>query len=282
MYRLLRSRHQVRERRRASPPSRPRQTRTRRHRPEPGVVLGHHQTRRPAQMELVPPLRHLGRLLPLRRRLARRTTANPTASPKNSSPTCVTAEHIPPGQLTLHADRGSSMTSKPSPNSSPTSASPAPTPAPRLQRQPLLRSPIQDVQEHAPRSRNASPASPTPAPSPTSSSPTTTTTTDTPASATTPPPASTTATTTPSANTAKPSSTTPTPPNPTASDDHPSHPKSPTPPGSTNPNQTCLTPLDTFRAFQECHTPFYNCQYQLRLVSSALLRPVVPWLRRWT
>ena len=44
--------------------------------------------------------------------------------------------------------------------------------------------------------------------------------------------------------------------NPTASADHPPHPKSPTSPGSTNPNQICLTPLDTFRRapLNACHT----------------------------
>jgi putative transposase len=61
------------------------------------------------------------------------------------------------------------------------------------------------------------------------------------------PPASTAATTTPSAHTAKPSSTTPTPPTPTDSADHHKHPKSPTSPGSTHPNQTCLTPLDAMK-----------------------------------
>ena len=77
----------------------------------------------------------------------------------------------------------------------------------------------------------------------------------TPASATTPQPASTSATTTPSAPTAKPCSTTPTPPNPTASADHPPPHASPTPPGSTSPNRTCLKPLDRFRCAWRCHTP---------------------------
>jgi putative transposase len=45
------------------------------------------------------------------------------------------------------------------------------------------------------------------------------------------------------------------PSNPTASDDHPSHPKSPTSPGSTSPNQICLTPLDIFRSRQLCDSP---------------------------
>jgi transposase-like protein len=39
------------------------------------------------------------------------------------------------------------------------------------------------------------------------------------------------------------------------SDDHPSHPKSPTSPGSTRPNQICLTPLDIFRSRELCDIP---------------------------
>ena len=74
MYRILRDRHQVRERRRQARHPAHLKPELVADRPEPGVVVGHHQTRRPPQMDLVPPLRHLRRLVPLRRRLARRPT----------------------------------------------------------------------------------------------------------------------------------------------------------------------------------------------------------------
>jgi hypothetical protein len=56
-------------------------------------------------------------------------------------------QHISPGQLAIHADRGSSMTSKPvafllaGPR-----RHPVPLPAARQQRQPLLREPVQDAE----------------------------------------------------------------------------------------------------------------------------------------
>ena len=88
------------------------QARAGRHRPQPGVVLGHHQAGRAPQVDLVPPLRDPRRLQPLRRRLARRP---PRVGPprrrahrRRRLPTTASAA----GQLALHADRGSSMTSK--------------------------------------------------------------------------------------------------------------------------------------------------------------------------
>ena len=143
-----------------------------------------------------------------------------------------------PGSSSLHADRGSSMTSKTvtqlladlgvaqialagrtSPTTTPT-AKPSSRPS-----------------STSPPSRNASPASPTPAASATRSSTTTTTTTATPASASTPPPTSTTAEPPPSGPTAKPSSTPPTTPAPNDSADHPPRPGSPRQHGSTHPRR---------------------------------------------
>ena len=88
MYRLLRARAEVRERRRqARHPAtvKPELVATA---PGPGVDLGHHQAARPAQVDLVPPLRHLGRVLPLRRGLGGRRTGDrrPRRSPHRRMP----------------------------------------------------------------------------------------------------------------------------------------------------------------------------------------------------
>ena len=100
---------QVRERRRQArrPPTSSRSWWRRARR---GVELGHHQAGRPLQVDLVPALRDPGRLQPLRRQLA---GGQPGVGHigRSSSLTPFT-----PGrrcrQLTIHADRGSSMTSK--------------------------------------------------------------------------------------------------------------------------------------------------------------------------
>ena len=68
-YRLLR---QAGEMPGTAPPSHPpghRETRTGRHRAKSGVVVGHHQAARPGEVDLLLPVRDLGHLLPLRRRL---------------------------------------------------------------------------------------------------------------------------------------------------------------------------------------------------------------------
>src|SRR3546814_4121468 len=56
----------------SGPPARHGEARAGGDRAEPGVVLGHHQAPRAAQVDLVPPLRDPRRPLSLRRRLARR------------------------------------------------------------------------------------------------------------------------------------------------------------------------------------------------------------------
>src|SRR6202171_6037961 len=68
-YRLLRQAGEVRERRAQAHPSREGETRTRRQRAESGVVVGHNEVARPSEMDLLLPLRDLGHLFPLRRRL---------------------------------------------------------------------------------------------------------------------------------------------------------------------------------------------------------------------
>ena len=99
---------------------------------------------------------------------------------------------VPAGQLTLHADRGSSMTSQdgqPAPGRP--GRPPEPLPAARVQRQPLLRSPSSRPSSTRRPSPSASPTSPQPGRSATGSSSTTTTNTATRASASTPRPTST-------------------------------------------------------------------------------------------
>jgi hypothetical protein len=68
-YRVLRQAGENRERRaRATHPGRG-QARAGRRRAGPGVLLGHHQAARPGEMDLLPPVRDLGHLLPVRRGL---------------------------------------------------------------------------------------------------------------------------------------------------------------------------------------------------------------------
>ena len=208
---------------------------------EPGVVLGHHQARRAPQMDLVPPLRDPRRLQPLRRRLARRP---PRVGPprRRAHRRAVYDQSVAAGQLTLHADRGTSMTSKTvtqlladlgvlqSPLAGPTSPTTTPSPKPSSRPSSTARP-----------SRNASPASTTPGPSVDRSSTTTTTTTATPASACTPPPTSTTAAPTPSEPNASSSSTPPTPPTPNDSARPPSAPRIPEATWINRPEETPLT-----------------------------------------
>jgi hypothetical protein len=132
------------------PPSRPSQTRTRRHRREPGVVVGHHQTRRPAQMDLVPSLRHLGRLLPVRCRLARRPTR--IGAPRRTTHRCLHRQRTRrrrPIDLARRPRFFDDLANRrPTPRRS--RGHPLPLPPPRLQRQPVLRITIQNPQEHTP------------------------------------------------------------------------------------------------------------------------------------
>ena len=247
MYRILRSHHQVRERRR--------QARHPAHIKPELVATGPNQVWSWDITKLAGPHKwnwfHLYVILDVCSRYAVGWLVAPRESARLAEEliaACATAENIPAGQLTLHADRGSSMTSRTVAQLLADLGVTRSHSRPHVSNDnPFSESQFKTLKKH-PDSLPASPASPTPAPSPTSSSPTTTTTTDTPASATTPPPASTTATTTPSAQHRQ------------AVLDHaytiqphrfrrpPKHPASPTSPGSTNPNQICLTPLDTHRS----------------------------------
>ena len=68
-YRVLREAGESRERRASGHSSRRGQARARRRRAEPGLLVGHHQAARPGEVDLLPPVRDLRHLQPLRRRL---------------------------------------------------------------------------------------------------------------------------------------------------------------------------------------------------------------------
>ena len=111
-YRLLRVHGEVRERRRqATHPARVRPELVAR---RPLVVWSWDITKLkgPRQRRLLRPLRRVGHLQPLRVAWCTRR-ASRVSSPRNSSPTAVARHRVPPGQLRIHADRGSSMTSNP-------------------------------------------------------------------------------------------------------------------------------------------------------------------------
>ena len=111
-YRLLRENGEVRERRAQAthpPKKRPELVATR---AEHLLELGHHQAAGTEARRVLRLLRRLGHLQPLRRRLVRRRRS-PASSRRSSSPMPSARHRVPPGQLTIHADRGSSMTSNP-------------------------------------------------------------------------------------------------------------------------------------------------------------------------
>ena len=148
----------------------------------------------------------------------------------------ITAQDIKAGQLAIHADRGTSMTSKP------VAQLLVDLGVARSHSRPHVSNdnPYSEAQfkpsSTAPRSPAGSVPSKTPAPSAPRSSSTTTTSTATPASACTPPHRSTTTPPPRSGPNAPSPSTPPTPPTPpgsTAADPH--HPSCPPSPGSTNP-----------------------------------------------
>ena len=82
------------------------------HRPEPGVLLGHHQAARPGEVDLY----HLYVILDIFSRYAVgwmvATRESAVLAEKLIAATAA-KQGISRGQLTIHADRGSSMTSKP-------------------------------------------------------------------------------------------------------------------------------------------------------------------------
>ena len=86
------------------------------------MELGHHQTTGSGEMDILLPVQHSGcvavapwrHLQPLFSRFAKRIAERESASLAQEliAATCI-RQGIQPGQLTIHADRGSSMTSKP-------------------------------------------------------------------------------------------------------------------------------------------------------------------------
>ena len=112
---------------------------------------------RARQVDLLLPVRDPRHLQPLRRGLdGRRRARAPALAERLIEETCA-KQGIAPGQLTIHADRGAPMISK---TGGPAAGRPRhrqePQPTARLQRQPLLRGPVQDRSSTAPRFPTAS------------------------------------------------------------------------------------------------------------------------------
>ena len=147
MYRILEDNRQVRERRNVlRHPTLP-TPRADRHGAQPGLVVGHHQAARAGQVELLPPLRHARHLQPLRGRLASRRFASRPDSPSASSRRRYRKQGVSPGQLTLHADRGTAMTAKAASQLLADLGIAESHSRPQgLQRQPVLGEPVQDPQ----------------------------------------------------------------------------------------------------------------------------------------
>ena len=101
-------------------------------------------------MDLVPPLRHLGRLVPFRCRLARRSTRISTPRRRTHRRHRHRRAHRPrtthPARRPRHLDDIAHR--RPTPRRS--RCHPLTLKTPRLQRQPVLRSPIQNPEEHTP------------------------------------------------------------------------------------------------------------------------------------
>jgi putative transposase len=112
MYRILRAEGEVAERRRQASHPADGQARAAGHPAQPGLVLGHHQAGRPGQVDLVLPVHDHRHLQPLRARLAAGSgRAGPLAERLLAD--TIAHQHVDRGELTIHADRGSSMASKP-------------------------------------------------------------------------------------------------------------------------------------------------------------------------
>ena len=77
----------------------------------PGLVVGHHQAQGTGQVDLLLSVRDSGYLQPLRRRLDDCPARVATLAKRLIAETCH-KQQIVADQLTLHADRGSSMKSK--------------------------------------------------------------------------------------------------------------------------------------------------------------------------
>ncbi len=113
MYRLLAANDEVRERR--AQRSHPAYQRPELLAEQPNEVWSWDITKLlgPATVDLLLPVRDPRRLQPLRRRLDRLSNARTADVAKDLIAQAVQQQHVTAGQLTVHADRGSSMTSKP-------------------------------------------------------------------------------------------------------------------------------------------------------------------------
>ena len=144
MYRILGQHGEVRERRAAAPPSRLPEARTAGRTPQPGLVLGHHQTDGADQVELLLSLRHPRHLQPPRGRLVRRRCRK-----RRPVQAAVRRRHrqAPGAARPAHPACRSRRTDEGQGHRLPARRSrrhPLAQPAAHLQRQPVLRKPLQD------------------------------------------------------------------------------------------------------------------------------------------
>ena len=147
-YRLLRQAGESRERRSTGHPPGRRETGTGCLPTEFRMVMGYHQAARPREVELVLPVRDLGHLL--------RYVVGWIVVTRESAALAevlirqdVCQAGIGCDELTIHADRGSTMTSKRWRSCSPTSASPSANRARTCRRKPVQRGAIQDTEVSA-------------------------------------------------------------------------------------------------------------------------------------
>jgi putative transposase len=88
------------------------ETRTARHGTQSALELGHHQAARTHEVDLLLPLRDPGCFQPLRHRWMVAMRESAELAKRLIAESCQ-KQGIQPGQLTLHAGRGTSMSSKP-------------------------------------------------------------------------------------------------------------------------------------------------------------------------
>jgi len=112
MYRILAAQGEVRERRNQLRHPHYVRPELLRDRPQPALELGHHQAQGAGEVDLLLSLRDPRRVQPLRRRLDGAHRESNTLAQRLIAET-YKRQAIEPKQLTIHADRGSSMKSKP-------------------------------------------------------------------------------------------------------------------------------------------------------------------------
>ena len=135
------------ERRRQAHPSGAQEARADRAPAEPGVVLGHHQAARPATRRLLRPVRDASTSSPATSSAGPSPPPRPRELAKAFIADAIATHGIARDQLALHADRGTSMTSKPVAQLLvDLGVARSHSPPPRVQRQPLQRGAVQDPQ----------------------------------------------------------------------------------------------------------------------------------------